>query len=180
MDTNDQEGKGGLKFRVLFSYDSANERKVHYLILVNENLIVVQRKNLLQRSELIHSTWRHDHVIDYKVVDAASTGHPTVSVYKLDGSVTRIDFSNPYEPISRPTVPGELSARSALLAHQLQTQKALHQKILQDIGDKVKFGLSVDDQSPKSECLVRYGDAWKRIHNDQVVIGVPVLNASTR
>lgn len=179
MDINDQEGKGGLKFRVLFSYDSATERKVHYLILINESLLVVQRKNLLKRSELILSTQRCDHVIDYKVVDAASTGHPTVSVYKLDGSVININFSNIDEPISRQTAPGELSDRSAVLAHQLQTQKALHQKILEDIGDKVRFGLSVDDEAPR-ECLVRYGDAWKRIHNDQVVIGVPVLNASTR
>lgn len=179
MDTNDQEAKG-IKFRVHFSYDSSKQRHVHYLILMNENLLVVKRDNLSERSELFLEH-RYDHVIDYKVVDEACNGRPIVSVYKLDGSVINIDFSANFQhnKSQTNTTKSELSKRSLLLAHQLQTQKSLCQKILQDIGNKLKFGL-LDDEKPPSECLVRYGDAWKRIHNDQVVIGVPVLNASTR
>lgn len=177
MDTSNEE-KTGVKFRVLFSYDSLRNRHIHYLILLNENLIVVERRTLDERSELILKNC-YENVVDYKVMDEDSSGRPTVSIYKLDGSQLSASFSSDSQPQVNTLPDNELVKQSTILTHHLQMQKSLHQKVLREMGDKLKFGPPIDDK-PNSEILVRYGDPWKRIHNDQLVIGVPILNASVR
>lgn len=183
METDDKE-KATVKFRVFFSYDVAKQRRVHYLILINDTLFVVERKSLEERSDLVLKI-QYDHVIDYKVEDDGSTGRPTVRIYKLDGSKETTNLSSSEDESLAKQLPEissteELSKRSSILTHQLQTQKALHQRILQSVGDQLKFGPSSEDDLPKSECLVRYGDPWKKLHNDKLVIGIPMINASTR
>lgn len=181
MDTDDKE-KGTVKFRAFFSYDSGKQRHLHYLILIHETLYIVERKTLKERSDLVLVSY-YDHVIDYRVEDEASTGHPSVRIYRLDGSNATAEFiagrHSKSTTKSGTSENEELSRKSSILTSQLQMQRSLHQKLFQSIGADLKFGPAVDDM-PRSECLVRYGDPWKRIHNDQLVIGIPVLNASTR
>lgn len=177
MDIN--EGPSvAVKFRVMYSYDLAGIRHIHYLVLINENLLVVERANLEERSEMVLKHY-YEHVIEYQIVDKESTGRPTIIIHKLDGSQVSVNLIKSVKDTTTVHNYEELSNRTTLLTYQLQTQKAFHQKILQDIGDQSKFEPS-NDGNPKSECLVRYGDPWKRIYNDQLIIGIPILNASSR
>lgn len=172
MDTDDKD-KTNINFRTFFSYDSRRQRHVHYLLQTDDTLFIVARKSLEERSELVLKH-RYEHVIDYRVEDESNTGHPVVTIYNLDGSQISSNFIDllPSGP------PAEMDPQAALLTHQLHMQRELNQQLLQDIGRRLKFGTTSDD-NPTNECLVRYGDPWRRIHNDQLIIGVPVLNAGT-
>ena len=176
METNEQEKNS---FRVFFSYGTTGNKTVYYLLQLNETLYVVQRLTLEERSD-IQVERRIDHIIDYRVVDEDSTGHPTVVVHKLDGSQESLDFSSG-EPSKEESSShsNELAKKTALLTHQNQMQKSLHQRLIQEIAKNLKYEPANEGSVP-SECLVRYGDCWKRIHNDHLVIGVPLLNASSR
>lgn len=178
MDTDKE--KASIMFRVFFSYDYSNKKHIHYLILNNESFSAVTRKTLEERSELLLAH-HYEHVINYKVADEHSSGHPTVTVFKVDGSQITLDLNTQNNPNEAPASSAtcNLSQRSSHLNHQVKTQEILHHKILQEIGENLKFGPATDNL-PKSECLVRYGDPWRRIHNDQLVIGIPVINGSTR
>lgn len=187
METNDDD-PSGVSFRTYFSYDSQRKRHLHYLLKINDTLFIVHRKSLEERSELILRQ-RFEHVIDCKVVDEGSTGRPLVHIYNLDGSHIQTNFlcestipSVPLTIVPETKLNGKLSKTASLLGHQLHMQKQLHQKLIEDVAIKLKFGPQSGQENSAQlvECLVRYGDPWKRIHNDQLVIGVPLLNSGTR
>lgn len=182
MDTN-QKDTMAFTFRAYFSYDV--NKHLHYIVQANEMLWVIERKTLLERSELVLKH-RFEHVIGFKVKDDQSTGQPLVYISKLDGSEIVTNFIDKPEDrrelnkISMSDEPDELSKKCLRISHQIHLQKELHRRLIHNIGMKLRFGAFEDDQQKPSECLVRYGDAWKRIHNDQLVIGVPVLNSGIR
>lgn len=178
MDTS-ENAKDSVKFRVLFNYDSARKRHINYLILMNERLFVVKRRDGQSRSELSMRDC-FDHVIDFKVNDEESTGHPVVVIYKLDGSTETVKYTSTNMSPDFPESEDAISHKTRVLTHHLLIQRAFNQRLLQGILDKTKFGPIHDDNEPKAETLLRYGDVWKRIHNDQLVIGIPLLNASSR
>lgn len=181
MDTNLKETRT-IAFRTYFTYGS--KKHLHYLIQCNDILWVVERSTLLEQSELILKH-RYENIIGFKVRDDNSSGHPLVHIFKLDGSQIVTNFISEMEDnqqIGNEISSGnELSKKTSKIIQQCQVQRQLHQKLLRDIGFKLKFGSTAEDENQKpSECLIRYGDPWKRIHNDQLVIGVPILNTGIR
>lgn len=168
--------------RVYFSYDSDNVKKIFYLILLDLTLYVIDRKNMEPQSDLRLIKSITD-CREVKIVELPGRiGQPVVFIDKLDGEVIHTNFiddvlmpiTTSWESVdSHP----DLDQMKDNLELDIQTRKQFVQTIEESISARLRFGPTELQCGPRSEeIVVRYGDTWRRIHNDMIVIGAPILN----
>lgn len=176
-----------------FTYPALLERLVYYLIKVHKKLYVLQQKP--KELELIRE---HKDVKGYDIVDLDGNYCPKVVISLFSGEVIKTDFSsktdltdkddlttdksnNPQEDLSAfNEILKENQDILAKATSELQEMYNKDARLFQELCDRnrhVPRHLRSENQLEKV-VLVQYGNIWMRTHNNRLVIGIPIFNAT--
>ncbi|XP_055621370.1 uncharacterized protein LOC129765269 [Toxorhynchites rutilus septentrionalis] len=164
-------------------------KKILYLIQINRNLVVVERKDHESRKFCHRQTFerfvRHDVTEKddrpgYTVVNIYTEDQPEPTVtdfqsYRIEPTKSSVDNFTCFDDILKTLKEQNDEKRAQLATLRLTTGELFEQQ-----GNRLKqVSLLLRTENPyEKQPLVKYGDAWIKVHNELIVVGFPVFNCT--
>lgn len=176
------DGAGNDRLQGFCRYDECSVKSVYILILVHSNLFVVQKKDFgLYKM--------YNNVKDFQIVDELSDGNCKVEIQFHGSSMLTTNFLDYIEKStssSKDSFSGIEDAISEMrnntneIKGQIAQLEASMDKLFLSVNRNLKFvpNSLISDSADEKQPLVRYGDIWTKLHNEKLVIGIPVLNCT--
>lgn len=171
-----------IEFQLFYSYKKS-ERKVFYLVLAASHLYVILREKSLKVIKT------YENVSNVQVIDTNNTGNAHVEITLSDEMSSIVtDFSESDNESQEDT---ELEQSFTKILKTVQNSaRETHKKFMeatesyselyQKVCEKVKFMPKYLRSSNPLEntVLIPYANHWIRIHNQKLVLGLPILNVT--
>ncbi|XP_062552446.1 uncharacterized protein LOC134217653 [Armigeres subalbatus] len=185
---DDEEHDKKIVLSVFRSNDGV-DRRLFYLLEIDRKLIVVERKEKPCVRLVLCETF--EGFVKFMITERNDrTGIPVVLVYLEQQSEPIVtDFQSYRQDPSVNSVNNFTCFRDILTSLQervnqrkaeLATVRTVTGELFEQLNEKLKQVPSLlrtenpDERRP----LVKYGDVWTKVHNDLLVIGVPVFNCT--
>lgn len=154
-----------------------------YLVQIEKRLWVVERsrQDSSIKLEMIENI---DRVEKFTLGDDSGGGMPFVEIFMDNGSILRSRFRGD-EDLSQTAYESWTSTKfnmieerkNAVDADFLSQSRFIQRKCF-ELNTELKFGPLEMRDNAEISVLVKYGDLWRRIHNDKLLIGIPLFNTS--
>lgn len=199
MDTSpviDFHGPGTIRIKLFRANDGA-KRKLFILVQLDRTLIVVERRfadacdgtgllvvhsrfEAFRQLDLVESTRRPGSCAVR--IDLDDRDDPIVTDFLDGGTVSRAGGSSSLEDnfTCFDEVLKMLREQTAERKAELETSRLTVSEVFNGLNERMKMVPPLLRSSNPEEKvpLVRYGEVWKKIHNDRLLIGVPLYNCT--
>ncbi|XP_055528653.1 uncharacterized protein LOC129720847 [Wyeomyia smithii] len=181
-------GKNEVSLAVFRSNDGI-ERKIFYLVSIDHKLVIVERKDQ-PAVKYVHIE-TYERYIKHEITGREDCpGLPVVKIYveyQLDPIVT--DFQSYKTEGTENCVNNFTCFEDTLKTLREQTNKSRAElatirsttgELFERLNDRFKQvpGLLRTENPDEKRPLVKYGDVWIKVHNEQLVLGIPIFNCT--
>ena len=163
-----------------YRYSNEFVQKFYYLITINGKLFVLEKADKLVMIE------QYENVRSCKIVNKSGKAFIQIEIdgemelivtnlQKIGGaSFNCINIKNPKNVVS------VFHKKGVMLKCNLRSQQQNTRKLVASI-EKQKILLPAllrSENCDEKVALVKYGDVWQKVHNDKLIVGVPVFNCT--
>ncbi|XP_058836809.1 uncharacterized protein LOC131693194 [Topomyia yanbarensis] len=177
-----------ISFSVFRSNDRI-ERKLFYLISIDRKLVVIEREDQ-PLVKFVHFQ-TYESYIRHEITEMEDRpGFPAVKIYLEHQTAPIVTNFQAYR-----VEPNDASVNNFTCFHEIQrtlkeqtnekqaelaTIRSMTGELFDQLNDRLKQvpGLLRTENPDEKRPLVKYGDIWTKVHNEQLVIGFPVFNCT--
>ncbi|XP_053687241.1 uncharacterized protein LOC128736778 [Sabethes cyaneus] len=173
----------------VFRSNDGTERRFFYLIAVNRKLVAAERKDQ-PVLRLVHVETFESYIKHEITGREERTGLPVVRIYveyQLDPIVTDFqcykiedakDCANNFTCFADTLK--TLREQTNKSRAELASIRSMTGELFERLNDSYKQvpGLLRTENPDEKRPLVKYGDVWMKVHNEQLVLGFPVFNCT--
>lgn len=161
-------------------FHRASAKQFFYLILIKPNLFVVERKE-----SSLKMICKMKNTLNIKIEDRLNNGIAEVFIERETGEIKLKEILESRKSFNHQENEENfdfdvIQSENRDIISKINTQKLITQKIFERVNLDLKFGpnnirsLTQDEKAP----LIKYGDVWTQITNEQIVIVVSLLNCT--
>ncbi|XP_039442587.1 uncharacterized protein LOC120423015 [Culex pipiens pallens] len=185
----DDDGRKGKVSLTVFRSNDGVGRRLFYLVEIERHLVVVERQGE-PSVKFVHNQTFEGFIQLSITENEERPGHEVVKIYQEQSvEPTVMDFQ------SFRVVPSDLSVNNFTCFHEIlkslrdrsaekcaelamirETTAKLYARLNQQL--KQVPGLLRTENPDEKRPLVKYGDIWTKVHNERLVVGIPVFNCT--